>query len=129
MQTPAPTSAFPTLAYVLLTLATVFSGAIGSLLTYIFTRPRQSAEIHKTNAETGKTEAETRQIDSEILFAAFKRLEDLENVVRDQTGEIIGLQRDKAGVEWKLSLSEQREKIHVEELRIANAELKLLRRP
>jgi chaperonin cofactor prefoldin len=128
MQTPAPTSTLPTLAYVLLALATIFAGALGALINHLFNRPVQSASVHKTNAETGKTQAETRQIDSEILLRAFERLDDLETITREQNGQIIALERDKAEAEWKLSLSEQREKVHLEELRIANAELELLRK-
>lgn len=129
MQAPAPTSTLPTLAYVLLTLASVFSGAIGSLLTYLFTRPKQSADIHKTNAEANKTEAETRQIDSGILFQAFKRLDELETITRTQNAAIIALERGKADLEWELGLSEQREKVQAESIRLAHAELETLRKP
>lgn len=127
MQNSAAPFTLSTLAYILAALATIFTNIATALITYLFTRPKQSAEIHKTNAETGKTQAETRQIDSEILFQAFKRLDDLETITHTQTGEIIALQRAKGEVEWKLSLSEQREKIHLEELLLAQAELDMLR--
>lgn len=127
MQNATPFWSSP-LAVALHAIAIAIASAVSALLAHFLTKRRQSADIHKTNAETGKTQAETRQIDSEILLRAFERLEELEEMNRNQGSEIIILERGKAETEWRLSLSEQREKIHIEELRLANAELKLLRK-
>lgn len=110
-------------------IASLFGIPSTAVLTHFLTRRMYSAGIHKTNAETGKTEAETRQIDSTILFKAYERLDDLEQINHDQGLRITALERERQEVDWKLSLSEQREKIHIEELRLANAELRILREP
>ena len=122
------------LPYALIGLANIVTAAISSFITYLIARPKQSADIHKTNADTRKTiaesdkiDSETRQIDSAIMHRAFVRLDELEEINRDQNTQLINMERDKAQVEWKLSLSEQREKIHLEELSLAQAELELLR--
>lgn len=126
MQEPK-SSILAALPYALVGLANIITAAISSFITYLIARPKQAVDIHKSQAEISKTQAETRQIDSNILFEAFKRLDDLETITHQQTGEIIALQRAKGEVEWKLSLSEQREKLHIEQLLLANAELDMLR--
>lgn len=132
-------SAAPSLNMVLLAISAIasFLGIPSTaVLTHFLTRRMYSAGIHKTNAEarqadavTGKTEAETRQIDSTILFKAYERLDDLEVINHEQGLRITALEQENAKVNWELGLSQQREKIHVEELALANAELRMLRGP
>lgn len=90
---------------------------------------KTNAETRQTDAGTRKTEAETRQIDSTILLKAYDRLDDLEQINHDQGLRITLLEQEKTKVTWELGLSQQREKIHVEELALANAELRMLRGP
>lgn len=120
MQEPK-SSILAALPYALMGLANIITAAISSFVTYLTLRTKQTADRRKT-------EAETRQIDSNIVFEAFRRMDELETMTREQNDDIIALQRSKAEIEWKLSLSEQREKIHLEELSLAQAELEMIRK-
>lgn len=96
----SPPVALPPVALALQAIAITLAGAIGSFVTYLLTRKRQSADIHKTEAETTKTEAEARQIDSAIITNAYKRLDELEMMNRGQGLEITVLKQAALGLEF-----------------------------
>lgn len=73
-----------TFTLVLWAVATPVLAALTALLSHLLTKPRQTADLHKTEAETTKTEAEARQIDSVIITNAYKRLDELEMIGRSQ---------------------------------------------
>ena len=127
MQTPpSPPS---TLAWYLLALATPLASGLSVLFTYLFTRPKQSADIHESRARTLKTEAESRQIDSDIIQKAYQRLEQLEEIVRNMGVSKLTDESRIRALEWEAALSKQREELLNQQIRLAHAELETLRQP
>lgn len=78
---------------VLLGLATILSNALTAFFTYVFTRPKQSADIHKT-------EAEAQDIQSSIMMKIYGRLDDYENTRRRLNEAIADLENRNFDLEY-----------------------------
>lgn len=78
---------------VLLGLATILSNALTAFFTYVFTRPQQSADIHKT-------EAEAQDIQSSIMMKIYGRLDDYENTRRRLNEAIADLENRNFDLEY-----------------------------
>lgn len=129
MENNAPPYSLTTLLSGLAALASIIGIPVSSLLTYFLTRPKQSADIHKTSAEAGKIEAETRQIDSAIADRAYERLDQLEAIIHQMNLDKVKAVADFARLEWQLGLADQREKVLNQQITLAHAELETLRKP
>lgn len=93
MQNNAPSFNLSTLAYVLLGLATIFSNVLTAVFTYLFSRPKQSADIHKT-------EVEAQDIQSSIMVKIYTRLDEYENTRRELNETIADLENRNFNLEY-----------------------------
>ncbi len=78
-------SALPTILHALVEIAKILAipliGVVGPTVGYLIGRRKQTVDIAAQQASTHKTEAETRQIDSELAFRAWERIEELNGVI------------------------------------------------
>ena len=121
MQT-GQSSTLPTLAVVLLALATPVVSVLSSFVTYLFTRRKQVAD-------KGKTEAETREIDSGTIVRASTRIEQLVELLYQKDIEIMRDKQKIANLEFDASAAKTREDLQTQIIRQAHAELEMLRKP
>ena len=128
MENSAPTTLSPLVA-ALFFLANTFTAALSSLLTQFFLRRKQTADIARSGSLNYKTEAEAREIDSRIIAAAHVQLAEFAAALRHKTAEQDEDRRLIANQAWELSLAEQREKLLDQQVRLAHAELEVLRKP
>lgn len=89
-----------TLSLALWAVATPVLSVLSALVSHFLSKPRQSAEMHKTGAETAKTEAEARQIDSAILTKAYERLDKYEDIRQHQSEIIATLENRNFELEY-----------------------------
>ena len=129
MQSNAPPFSLTTLAYILWLVATVLTNAVTGFVTYLLSRRKQTAETSAIEAGRIKIEAETRQIDSAIVLKAYERLDQLEAIIHQMNLDKVHYAATIGQLEWKLGLAESREKVMNESIRLAHAELEMLRMP
>lgn len=122
MENPQP-SALPSLANALYPLATFIATVASGLIGLFFGRRQRTAETQKTSAETAKTEAETRQIDSSIVLKAFERLDQFENITREQRLRITELEQREMTLEFQLEGEISKSKRIEAEIRLLNAQV------
>jgi len=101
-------------------IASLVGIPVSSILTYLFTRPKQSAEIHKT-------EAEAQEIQSSIMMRIYRRLDDYE-IVRQRLNEAIAdLENRNFDLEYASRVKDSRIKQQSEEITILNLQIQRAR--
>lgn len=116
-------------------LSTIFLGiaALASLfgipLTHFLTKRKQSTDEKVALAGIHKTDAETREIDSRIINEAYEKMEEYGQTVQNLRIQSSWDQAEIKRLEWNLSLAAGREKVLEEQIKLAHAELLVLRKP
>ena len=103
------------------------ASALNGLLGLFLGRRQRAAESNKTDAETAKTQAEARQIDSSIILKTFDRLEQFENITRQQRLQLTELEQQLMTVEFELEGERAKTKRLVGELQLLNLQIQRAR--
>jgi hypothetical protein len=116
-------STSPTLATYLSGLAALASLVgipVSSILTYFFTRPKQSAEIHKA-------EAEIEEIKSSIMMKIYGRLDDYETMRQRDGDTIADLENRNFNLEWAGREKDSEKKRMADEIEILHMQIQKAR--
>lgn len=97
-------------------LASLVGIPVSSILTYFLTRPKQSADIHKT-------EAETRQIESSIMMKIYERLDDYETMRQRDSNRIADLENRNFDLECAGRAKDSEERRLKSEMEILNLQV------
>lgn len=79
--------------FILWAIATPILSALSALISHLLTRPKQSAEIHKT-------EAEAQEIQSSIMMKVYGRLDDYEDKRKQLNNAIADLENRNFDLEY-----------------------------
>lgn len=102
---------------------------LGIPLTHFLTKRKQVTDERVALAGIHKTDAETREIDSRIINEAYEKMEEYGQTVQNLRIQSTWDQVEIKRLEWELSLSAGREKVLEEQVKLAHAELLMLRKP
>jgi hypothetical protein len=99
LQNTTPPTLSPLVAGLFL-VANGVTGVVTGFVTWFLTRTKQTADISQSQALTRKTDAETQQIGSTLLFDAWRRIDDMEGIIRRQNIDSMTDKRRIAELEW-----------------------------